>query len=130
VRTHTTIFVAAAVLIGAAAFAWADDKDKKDTESEQSCVGDTYQMVECFGKLTEQWDQRLNKAYQEALKDIEPEQGKQLRTAQRLWIQYRDANCLYYRLDEGSLARVDSAECFRTMTERRAIELEGGNPRY
>jgi uncharacterized protein YecT (DUF1311 family) len=130
VRTHTTIFVAAAVLIGAAAFACADDKDTKDTESDQNCVGGTYQMVECFDKLTEQWDKRLNKAYQEALKDIKPEQGKQLRAAQRLWVQYRDANCLYYRLGEGSLARVDAAECFRTMTKRRALDLEGDEPRY
>ena len=26
----------------------------------------------------------------------EPKQREQLRVAQRLWIHYRDANCLYY----------------------------------
>jgi uncharacterized protein YecT (DUF1311 family) len=35
-------------------------------------------------------------AYQQALKDAAPQQHDQLRAAQRLWIQYRDANCLYY----------------------------------
>jgi uncharacterized protein YecT (DUF1311 family) len=33
-------------------------------------------------------------AYQQALKDAAPQQHDQLRAAQRLWIQYRDANCL------------------------------------
>ena len=52
------------------------------------------------------------------------EQRDQLRTAQRLWIQYRDANCLYYDLGEGTIARLDAGECMRSMTEVRAKELE------
>jgi uncharacterized protein YecT (DUF1311 family) len=49
--------------------------------------------------------------------------------AQRLWIQYRDANCLYYGMGEGTIARVDAGECQRSMTEARARELEGvGHP--
>lgn len=51
-------------------------------------------------------------------------QREQLRTAQRLWIQYRDANCLYYDLGEGTIARLDAGECMRSMTEARAKELE------
>lgn len=126
-RTRTSILTAAA-LLGAAAFAWADDKDKdgKTQNAEESCDGGTYQMVECLGKLTAQWDKRLNKAYQDALKDAKPEQAAQLRAAQRRWVQYRDANCLYYRLGEGSMARIDSADCFYRMTRGRAEELENG----
>ena len=52
-------------------------------------------------------------------------QHDQLRAAQRLWIQYRDANCLYYGLGEGTIARIDAGECMRSMTEARARELEG-----
>jgi uncharacterized protein YecT (DUF1311 family) len=48
-----------------------------------------------------------------------------LRAAQRLWIQYRDANCLYYGLGEGTIAWLDAGECMRSMTEARARELEG-----
>ncbi len=44
--------------------------------------------------------------------------------AQRLWIQYRDANCLYYDLGEGTIARLDAGECMRSVTETRARELE------
>jgi uncharacterized protein YecT (DUF1311 family) len=45
-------------------------------------------------------------------------------TAQRLWIQFRDANCLYFDMGEGTIARIDAAECMRNMTETRAHELE------
>jgi uncharacterized protein YecT (DUF1311 family) len=80
-------------------------------------------MVECLKAKTEQWDKRLNVAYQKAVQDAQPAQRDQLRGAQRLWVQYRDANCLYYGMGEGTIARLD--ECMRSMTEARAKELEG-----
>jgi uncharacterized protein YecT (DUF1311 family) len=94
-------------------------------DSEASCDGNTFQMVECLKAKTAQWDKRMTIAYQQALKDAVPAQHDQLRAAQRLWIQYRDANCLYYGLGEGTIARLDAGECMRSMTEARAKELEG-----
>lgn len=94
-------------------------------ESEQACDGNTFQMVECLKDKTAQWDKRLNVAYQKALQDAQPAQRDQLRNAQRLWVQYRDANCLYYGMGEGTIARLDAGECMRSMTEARARELEG-----
>ncbi|WP_334384978.1 lysozyme inhibitor LprI family protein [Bradyrhizobium sp. AZCC 2262] len=95
-------------------------------DPEQSCDGSTYQMVECLKEKTAQWDKRLNVAYQKALQDAVPAQRDQLRATQRLWVQYRDANCLYYGLGEGTIARLDAGECMRSMTEARATkELEG-----
>jgi uncharacterized protein YecT (DUF1311 family) len=67
----------------------------------------------------------MTMAYQKALKDAGAAQREQLRAAQRLWIQYRDANCLYYGMGEGTIAGVDAGECLRSMTEARARELEG-----
>jgi uncharacterized protein YecT (DUF1311 family) len=93
--------------------------------AEQSCDGSTFQMVECLRAKTAQWDQRLNVAYQKAVQGAQPAQREQLRAAQRLWIQYRDANCLYYGMGEGTIARLDAGECMRSMTEARAKELEG-----
>ncbi|WP_338834629.1 lysozyme inhibitor LprI family protein [Bradyrhizobium septentrionale] len=94
-------------------------------DPEQSCDGNTFQMVECLKAKTARWDKRMNVAYQQALKDAAGDkQREQLRTAQRLWIQYRDANCLYYDLGEGTIARLDAGECMRSMTETRAKELE------
>ncbi|WP_235999978.1 lysozyme inhibitor LprI family protein [Bradyrhizobium uaiense] len=111
----------AAALIIATSSAWAGDQG----DPEQSCDGSTYQMVECLKAKTAQWDKRMNVAYQQALKDAAGDkQRDQLRTAQRLWIQYRDANCLYYDLGEGTVARLDAGECMRSMTETRAKELE------
>jgi uncharacterized protein YecT (DUF1311 family) len=105
----------------AASLACAGDQG----DPEKSCDGNTYEMVECLKAKTAQWDKRMTIAYQQALKDAVPQQHDQLRAAQRLWIQYRDANCLYYGLGEGTIARIDAGECMRSMTEARARELEG-----
>jgi uncharacterized protein YecT (DUF1311 family) len=91
----------------------------------QSCDGSTNEMVECLKAKTAQWDKRLNIAYQKAVQDAGSAQRDQLRAAQRLWVQYRDANCLYYGMGEGTIARLDAGECMRSMTEVRAKELEG-----
>jgi uncharacterized protein YecT (DUF1311 family) len=120
VRARIAI-ITAAVLIGAAAFAFAGEQRGTDT----GCDGSTYEMVECLKEKTADWDKRMTIAYQRALQDAEPKQREQLRVAQRVWILYRDANCLYYALGEGTIARIEAGECMRSMTEARAKELEG-----
>lgn len=103
------VSIAAAVLIGAAAFAYAGDQGDPD----QSCDGSTYEMVECLRAKTAKWGKRMTVAYQRMLNAGEPKQREQLRVAQRLWIQYRDANCLYYGLGEGTIARIEAGDCMR-----------------
>jgi len=93
-------------------------------DPEQTCDGSTQEMVDCLAVKTARWDKRMAIAYQQAMKDASPQQHDQLRAAQRLWIQYRDANCLYYGMGEGTIARIDAGECVRRMTEARARELE------
>ena len=115
------ISLGAAAMVVLVTLAHAGDQD----EPEKSCDGNTYQMVECLKGKTAQWDKRLNVAYQKALQDAQPAQRDPLRAAQRLWVQYRDANCLYYGMGEGTIARLDAGECMRSMTEARAKELEG-----
>lgn len=115
--------VATAALIGAAVSAFAQEPGEPD----QGCDGSTYEMVDCLKAKTAFWGKRLNAAYQRKLKDTEgKQQREQLRAAQRLWLQFRDANCLYYDLGEGTIARIEAGECMRSMTEIRAKELEGG----
>ena len=120
------VTVTAAALIGAAAFAFAGDQG----EPEQNCDGSTYEIVECLKAKTAQWDKRLNAAYQQALEDAQPKQREQLRVAQRLWIQYRDANCLYYDLGEGTIARIEAGYCMKDLTQARAQELESKTERH
>jgi uncharacterized protein YecT (DUF1311 family) len=115
------IVLGAAAMLTLVSVAHAGDQG----DPEASCDGNTFQMVECLKAKTAQWDKRMTIAYQQALKDAVPAQHDQLRAAQRLWIQYRDANCLYYGLGEGTIARLDAGECMRSMTEARARELEG-----
>jgi uncharacterized protein YecT (DUF1311 family) len=104
----------------------AQEKPGDKPPPEESCDGGTADLVRCLQEKTTPWDKRLNEAYQESLKDaVSNEQREQLRRAQRAWVAYRDANCLFYRLGEGSIAQVDAATCILSMTESRARELEG-----
>ena len=121
IRIPKLLSLTAAALVALVAAAHAEDK----TEPEKSCEGNTFQIVECLKARTAEWDKRMNLAYQKGLKDAGEKQREQLRAAQRLWIQYRDANCLYYGMGEGTIARLDAGECMRSMTEARARELEG-----
>jgi uncharacterized protein YecT (DUF1311 family) len=109
-----------AALIALTSMASAGDQG----DPEKSCDGNTFQIVECLKAQTAQWDKRMGIAYQQAMKDAGSRQRDQLRAAQRLWIQYRDANCLYYGMGEGTIARIDAGECMRNMTQARARELE------
>lgn len=118
--------ISAAALIGAAAFALAGEQG----EPEQRCDGSTYEIVECLKVQTAQWDKRMTIAYQLMLKAGEPKQREQLRAAQRLWIKYRDANCLYYGLGEGTIARIEAGYCMKDLTQTRAVELESKTEKH
>jgi uncharacterized protein YecT (DUF1311 family) len=119
-RAAMRMFAGAVALVALLSAACAGDQG----DPEKSCDGNTFEMVECLKAQTAQWDKRMTIAYQQAMKDAGSRQHEQLRTAQRLWIQYRDANCLYYGLGEGTIARIDAGECMRDMTQARAKELE------
>ena len=113
----------AAAFIGAAAIACAEEPG----EPTESCDGSTAEMVACANKKIAYWDKRLNAAYKKALEIAQPAQREQLRVAQRLWLEYRHANCLYYDMGEGTIARIEAADCMLTMTHSRASELEANN---
>lgn len=101
--------------------------EEKPDIPDPECDGSTQQMVECMAAATEKWDRRLNEAYRDALKDGPKRQRDQLRKAQRLWVQFRDANCLFYAMGEGTISRLNSASCLFDMTKARTKELEGGS---
>ena len=109
------------ILLAAALPVHAQEKaDIPDPE----CDGGTFDMVKCLEDATAKWDKRLNEAYRETLKEGPKEQQAQLRKAQRLWVQFRDANCEYYGLSEGSIRHVLFGSCMLDMTKARAKELE------
>jgi len=60
-------------------------------------------VVERVQAKTNVADQRLNAAYKALQARIDAAQRQPLLAAQRLWVQYRDANCGFYRTQDGSI---------------------------
>ncbi len=87
----------------------------------------TVQIVECINSNAKTWDRRLNTAYKALQQRIDPSQAQPLKSAQRLWIQYRDANCGFYASADGSIRQVEAAECLRAMTQQRTCELDAAS---
>lgn len=87
----------------------------------------TVDIVDCVGKAAKSWDRRLNESYQALLERTEAAQQGSLKTAQRQWIKYRDANCQFYASGPGTIVQVEAAECMRAMTKARTCELQSAN---
>jgi uncharacterized protein YecT (DUF1311 family) len=120
-ETPRIVAIATAALIGAAVSAYAAEP----APSEQHCDGSTYEIVECQKTKLADLDKHLNAAYQKALKLAQStKQREQLRVAQRLWLQFREADCEYYELGEGTIARIEGGECMLNLTRARAEELD------
>ncbi len=85
-------------------------------------------VIECLKAQTAESDKRLNKAFETAIKASTPKQVEKLREAERLWISFRDADCLFFGLGEGTVAGVAAAQCLLNLTEARARELEEIGP--
>ena len=115
-RLLLTLAMAPAIACPAA----AAEQDAAPCGDQVSTMG----IVDCLAARTKVWDQRLNKAYQTLLQHIQPPQRDPLKAAQRLWVQYRDANCGFYAAHDGTIREVEAADCLRSMTTQRALELE------
>lgn len=86
--------------------------------------GVTTNMVDCTTAELQRQDARLNQNYKAAIKELTPEKQKQLRDIQRLWIQFRDAECGFYSdLTGGTIDRIFSSSCLLKQTKVRADDL-------
>ena len=117
-----------AVLLGTCTITHANDEIY--TERLATCMneadGVTAGMLDCIGEELNTQDARLNGAYQKLRSQLSVERKTALQGAQRLWIQYRDANCDFYNDPEGgTLHRVMASDCMLRETAERAKELEG-----
>jgi len=97
-----------------------------ETAAEEVCTDRraTADIVQCLATQTAVWDRRLATAYQKLLDALPARRRDRLRNAQRLWIQFRDANCAYFAGRAGSVARVEAGQCLLRLTTARAMELE------
>lgn len=93
----------------------------------EACQQSGAEIVDCVKASAKTWDRRMNGAYKALMSRSDAAQKEPLKAAQRLWVEYRDANCGFYAAGGGSLAPVATAECLRAMTQQRACELEAAN---
>lgn len=86
--------------------------------------GTTVSMRNCYGDEIKRQDKRLNEAYSKLKDIIKPERQKHLLDAQKAWIAFRDADCIYQYNNEGTIAMLTGDQCVLTRTLKRADELE------
>jgi uncharacterized protein YecT (DUF1311 family) len=100
-----------------------------EPSTEENCEDrkSTTDIVECLAIQTAVWERRLNVVYQKLMEELPARRRDRLRSAQSLWLQFRDANCAYFASRAGTVARVDAGQCVLRLTSARAIELEEGN---
>lgn len=119
-------------------FAYADSNSQTLSISLEKCGDyDTYEnLFICASEVHEQGDKLLNKQYKSLLNYLEERNKVQyrdtLRKAQRLWIEFRDADCDFSaskpkELDD--LYRSNRAFCMAKKTLIRLKELEDYNLR-
>ncbi len=97
------------------------------TEAEAAYPDEHWRVIHlhCAQREHNAWDVVLNAAYRDLKPKAEAEGlGDALKTTQRNWIAYRDANCSWKEpILFGNNADLDKPTCLKLMTARRAVEL-------
>ncbi|MBJ3814421.1 DUF1311 domain-containing protein [Shimwellia pseudoproteus] len=84
-------------------------------------------MLTCISDEHQKWDARLNKIWQQTLKERQNQPA--WRQAQRTWIKFRDQQCdIYNYAGNGSGDKTLGELCLLNMTIERTLQLE--NPRW
>jgi uncharacterized protein YecT (DUF1311 family) len=86
----------------------------------------TAEEASCFGTAFQKADAVLNKYYRRIETLETGDDLANLKNAQRLWIQFRDANCKaeYDLYEGGSAGPTVKTACLEAMTRHRTEELE------
>ncbi|MDP2011776.1 MAG: lysozyme inhibitor LprI family protein [Phenylobacterium sp.] len=119
---RTGLLVVALLLAPAAAQAAPESALDRCLASEAGAT--TIGQIQCIGDELKVQDARLNRNYAKAMKDLTPEQQAKLRTAQRAWLAFKDADCRSLWDDAwGTMSRVTANMCALDRTTERADEL-------
>jgi uncharacterized protein YecT (DUF1311 family) len=123
--------LSATVLFLAAGSAQAQDETKCNPD------GNTAEMAACAYDDYDAEDAKLNKVYAKYLKkmqsmdaDMGNSEGDtavgRLKTAQRAWIAFRDAECPLESVDNmgGSIERILGPSCMAALTKERTAQLQ------
>ena len=97
----------------------------KGNDSPCSAAVTTIELNACFAKARELADAQLNAAYEKIRGKLQAPDEERLVTAQRLWMQYREANCIAERelYAGGTAATTMYLSCLEAMARTRAKEL-------
>ena len=87
--------------------------------------GPATEQTRCIVEDAQRSDRELNLLYNKIPKVLSPAEQVGLQIAERLWIQFRDANCAAERslYDGGSAAPMVYESCLSADTRQRAAEL-------
>lgn len=88
-------------------------------------TGPNSEITRCFFEEAQRADRELNLLYSRIRQILSSTERRQLQAAQRLWIQYRDANCAAERdlYGGGSAAPMVYGACLAADTRERTAEL-------
>lgn len=124
-KTVLMALLAGLPFVATPALASEPELSQRYTSCMESADGVTIDMHACIAAEHERQDGRLNRAYKQLTSQLTPARKAQLVTAQRLWVQYREADCSFYAdPDGGTQANLEGASCELSATARRAEELE------
>lgn len=87
----------------------------------------TVDIVQCLAGAVEELDHTIDAAVSESAAAGTPEYAEAVKAAQDLFLKYREANCLVFRMGEGTIAAIEAAECHLRMTKQRRSELIGSD---
>lgn len=108
--------------VGFAGAAQADETCDRNDDSQTM-------MTLCANQDYAAMDARLNQAYKKLEKDSDADTMHLLKTAQRAWIAFRDAECAYAAADSegGSIHPMLVSMCLTKVTEDRIEQLRVDN---
>jgi uncharacterized protein YecT (DUF1311 family) len=112
-----------AAMLAAKLPARAQHMNEKDSPCADVVV--TVDLANCLAKARDAADTQLNAIYKQLRGKLDGADGQQLVAAQRLWIQYRDANCTAERdlYEGGTATQPVYLACLEAMTTARTKEL-------
>jgi len=114
---HRVFLSACLAVLAMAPVAKAQECDRND-DSQQM-------MTICAGADLATADAKLNTTYQSVLGEADDKGKTLLKTAQRAWVAFRDAECAYstQASEGGSIHPMEVSQCLTKLTETRTKQL-------
>jgi uncharacterized protein YecT (DUF1311 family) len=103
--------------------------ERASAEEEIDCGENQLSANMCASFAAAETDKQLNELYQQLYQQLtEKSNKKRLLAAQRAWLKYRDANCLYEAQgsveEGGSKSPMEYDHCVERLTKQRIVEIE------